>query len=176
MKDEKLSFAGEVSIDEVTIITAKGLYQTVTNQVIGVEIYEDMFGGFITGQVLFKESQDLLNLFPFIGQEFVKIELSTPTLPDEDKFKGEFFIYKMSQRFKIAGREMGYSLSFMSKEALVDMNKRISKTYKGKISETVQQLLTSEEGLESTKPTNIEETTNATKHISNFWSPLKNIN
>ena len=48
MKDEKLSFAGEVSIDEVTIITAKGLYQTVTNQVIGVEIYEDMFGGFIT--------------------------------------------------------------------------------------------------------------------------------
>lgn len=176
MKDEKLSFAGEVAIDEVTIITAKGVYQTVTAQVIGIEIYEDLFGGFITGQVLFKESQDLLNLFPLIGQEFIKISIRTPTLPDDSSFKGEFFIYRLSERFKVSEREMAYSVSFMSKEALIDMNKKVSKTYKGKISDTVKEILTATDGLETTKDINIEETTNATKHISNFWSPLKNIN
>lgn len=176
MKDEKLSFAGEVSIDEVTIITAKGFYQTVTTQVIGIEIYEDLFGSFITGQVILKESHDLLNLFPLIGQEFIKIELRTPTLPDDMAFKGEFFIYRMAERVKVAGRETAYALSFMSKEALIDMNKKVSKTYKGKISDTVQAILTAEDGLETTKQVNVEETSNATKHTSNFWSPLKNIN
>jgi hypothetical protein len=82
----------------------------------------------------------------------------------------------MSERVKLSGREMAYSVSFMSKEALVDMNKKVSKTYKGKISDTVKEILTSDEGLETTKPVNVEETTNATKHTSNFWSPLKNIN
>jgi hypothetical protein len=173
---ENLSFAGEVAITEVSIITTKGFIQTITNQVAGLQIFEDLFAPFLTGIVIVKESHDLLNLFPLVGEEFVRIELATPGLQEKYTFKGEFYIYKMADRFRINERELGYALYFMSKESAIDINKKISKTYSGKISDTVKSLITSEEALESTKTQYIEETKNGTKHISNFWCPTQNIN
>lgn len=175
-QDIGLSFAGEVSINEVSIITSKGFIQTITNQVIGLQIYEDLFNPWISGQIIIKESHDFLNLFPLVGEEFVRLDVSTPGLDDKYKFKGEFFIYKMTDRLRSAHREQAYVLHFISKEAIIDMNKKISKTYSGKISETVKSIFEAEDGLESVKKLTIEPTSNSTKHISNFWSPLKNIN
>lgn len=175
-KDLGLSFAGETSINEVSIVTAKGFIQTVTNQVAGIEIFEDIFAPFITGIIYMKESHDLLNLFPLIGEEFVRIELQTPGLEEDSLYKGEFYITKMTDQFKFSERESGYLLHFVSKEAIIDMNKKISKTYFGKVSESVKNIVTSLDGLETTKTLNIEDTLNSTKHISQFWSPLKNIN
>jgi hypothetical protein len=82
-----LRFAGDVSIDKLRIITAKGFYQDVTAQVINVQFYEDIFAPFITGSLILKDTLDLVNLFPFIGEEYVELEISTPTL-DRHNIKG----------------------------------------------------------------------------------------
>ena len=174
--DQGLSFAGEVSINEVTIITTNGFIQTITNQVIGFQIYEDIFNPWVSGEIIIKDPHDFINLFPLVGKEFVRIDVSTPGLDEKYNFKGEFFIYKLTDRLRTAHREQAYVLHFVSKEAIIDINKKISKTYSGKISDTVRSIITSEDGLESTKKLTIEPTANNTKHISNFWSPLKNIN
>lgn len=173
---ENLSFAGEVVINEVSIITTKGFIQTITNQVAGVQLFQDLFQPFQNGIVIIRESHDLLNLFPLVGEEFVRIEMSTPGLDDKHRFKGEFYIWKMADRFRINERELGYALYFMSKEAVIDINKKISKVYQGKISDTIKKLITDEDALETKKQHYIEETKNATKHISNFWCPTENIN
>lgn len=174
--DQGLSFAGEVSINEVTIITTNGFVQTITNQVIGIQLFEDMFNPWISGQIIIKESHDFINLFPLVGKEFVRIDLSTPGLDEKYKFRGEFFIYKLTDRIRSAHREQAYVLHFVSKEAIIDVNKKISKTFAGKISDTVKAIVEAEDGLESKKNLTVEPTANNTKHISNFWSPLKNIN
>lgn len=174
--DQGLSFAGEVSINEVTIVTTSGFIQTITNQVIGIQVYEDMFNPWISGQIIIKESHDFINLFPLVGKEFVRLDITTPGLDEKYKFKGEFFIFKLTDRIRSAHREQAYVLHFVSKEAIVDVNKKISKTYAGKISDTVKAIVEADDGLESSKNLTIEPTANSTKHISNFWSPLKNIN
>lgn len=170
-----ISFAGEVIIDEVTIVNTKGFAQTITAQVAGIEIYEDIFSPFITGNLIIRDGVDLNNLFPLIGDEFVKIRVSTPSLPIEDTYIGEYYIYKVSDRFRTAEREVAYIIHFISKEGLVDLNKKISKTYSGKVSDIVQQIISSAEGLETTKTFNIEPTINNTKYTSNFWTPVQNI-
>ena len=148
--DQGLSFAGEVSINEVTIITTNGFIQTVTNQVIGFQLYEDLFNPWISGQIIIKDTHDLINLFPLVGKEFVRIDISTPGLDDKYKFKGEFIIYKLTDRLRTAHREQAYVLHFVSKEAIIDVNKKISKTYAGKISDTVKSIVEAEDGLVST--------------------------
>jgi hypothetical protein len=173
---DNLSFAGEVAIIEVSIITTKGFIQTITNQVAGVQLFEDLFSPFLTGIVIVKESHDLLNLFPLVGEEFVRLELVTPGLQAKYTFKGEFYIYKMGDRFRINERELGYALYFMSKESAIDVNKKISKVYSGKISDNVKKLISDQDALESNKTQFIEETKNGTKHISNFWCPTENLN
>lgn len=169
----KPSIAGDVNINDVTIVTSQGFAQTITPQVVGIEIYEDIFANFITGKVFVRDSQELTNLFPLIGEEVIRLDIVTPSLADQDGYKGEFFIYKMDDRMKTTEREVMYALHFISKEAVVDINKTISKAYGGKVSDIAKTLITDVYGLESKKTVNIEETNNQTKFVANFWSPTQ---
>lgn len=176
--DEVIRFAGDVSIDKIEVISANGLGQEITNQVVNLEIYEDIFSPFITGVIVLKESIDYLNLFPMIGEEYVNIKIHTPSFTKKDMIiDDQFVIYKVSDRIQANDRNQMYALHFISREALVDMNKNVSRSYQGKISDIVEDIITDKfSGLESTKKTNIEETPNSTKYVSNYWSPIKNIN
>jgi hypothetical protein len=173
---QQLSKAGDVSIELVQITTTQGFYQNITGQVLGLQLFEDIFSPFMTGTIEIQDSLDLLNVFPFNGEEFLELKLVTPTL-EKGNIDGKFYIYKMANRAMIGNRTLIYTLHFVSMEAIVDINKKLSKVFYGKCSEIVKKiLLEPENGLEVSKELFIEETSNSTKYISNFWSPIKNIN
>ena len=65
-----LRFAGDVNINKATLVSSKGVFLNVTAQVLGVRIFEDIFSPFITGVLVLKESFDLQNLLPLIGEEY----------------------------------------------------------------------------------------------------------
>lgn len=168
--------AGDINIEQIQITTAQGFYQDITNQVMGLQIFEDLFAPFITGTIEIRDSLDLMNVFPFNGEEYLELKLSTPSL-EKGRIDEKFYIYKMSNRNMVGDRSTIYTLHFISTDAVVDLNKKISKTFGGKCSDIAKQLITDKtHGLEVTKNVIIEETSNATKYISNFWSPVKNIN
>ena len=168
--------AGDINIEQIQITTAQGFYQDITNQVMGLQIFEDLFAPFITGTIEIRDSLDLMNVFPFNGEEYLELKLSTPSL-EKGRIDEKFYIYKMSNRNMVGDRATIYTLHFISTYAIVDLNKKISKTFGGKCSDIARQLITDKtHGLEVTKNVIIEETSNATKYISNFWSPVKNIN
>ena len=62
-----LRFAGDVNIEKINIKTTSGFSQEITNQVIGIQVFEDMFSPFTTGTIVIRDSLDLLNLFPLSG-------------------------------------------------------------------------------------------------------------
>jgi len=173
---QKLRFAGDVSIDKVQIITPTGFYQDITAQVLNIQFYEDIFAPFITGSIVVKESFDLINLFPFVGEEFLDLEVTTPTLKDSS-IKGKYYIYKLTDREHLGDKNVVYQIHFISVEAIADMNKKVSKTFSGKISDLVEQFVKDKNiGLESAKKIIIDPTNNNVKYISNYWSPIKNLN
>ena len=173
---QKLRFAGDVSIDKVQIITPTGFYQDITAQVLNIQFYEDIFAPFITGSIVVKESFDLINLFPFVGEEFLDLEVTTPTLKGSS-IKGKYYIYKLTDREHLGDKNVVYQIHFISVEAIADMNKKVSKTFSGKISDLVEQFVKDKNiGLESTKKIIIDPTNNNVKYISNYWSPIKNLN
>jgi hypothetical protein len=172
---EQLKFAGEVLLDKVRIITPSGFYQDIAAQVITVQMYEDLFSPFITGSLIVKESLDLINLFPFIGEEYLELEIRTPTL-EKNNIKNTFYIYKMGNRELLGDRSVVYQLHFISTEAVADLNKKISKTFTGKVSDMVQKFVSDKsDGMESTKSVIVEPSINSTKYTSNYWSPVQNI-
>jgi hypothetical protein len=82
----------------------------------------------------------------------------------------------MTDRDYIGDKVVVYQLHFTSLDAVVDLNKAVSKTFSGKVSDIAKTLLTDKVfGLQVSKKYNIEETTNSTKYVSNFWSPIKNL-
>ena len=168
---EKIQNAGDVDIKEVSIITANGFKQTITPQVFGIELYEDMFSQFISGKVFVKDSQDLTNLLPLVGEELLSIHVHTPSMDTTQDIQMEFMIYKYDDRFKVKEREVVYVLHFISKEAIVDLNKKVSRGFKGRIDEIVKQIC--EEELATKKELDLEQTKNSTRFISNFWNPAR---
>ena len=173
--NETLKFAGDVSIEKVRIITPTGFYQDIAAQVINIQLYEDLFSPFISGSLILKDSLDLINLFPFIGEEYLELEISTPSL-EKNNIKGKFHIYKMTNRELVGDRSMVYQLHFISIEALVDLNKKISKSFSGKVSDMVTRFIKDKvDGLESSKEVLVDPTLNSTKYVSNYWTPVQNI-
>lgn len=170
-----LRFAGDVSIDKIKIITPTGFYQDIAAQVINIQFYEDLFSPFITGSLILKDSLDFINLFPFVGEEYLELEVTTPTI-DGLAIKGTFYIYKLTDREMLGDRSIVYQLHFISTEAIVDLNKKPSRVFADKVSKLVEPFIKDKiMGLESEKRVFVEETSNNIKYISNFWSPVKNI-
>lgn len=175
METQKLRFAGDVTLDKVNVISANGLYQDITAQILSIQIFEDMFSPFITGKLVVRESLDLINLFPFVGEETLELQISTPSL-ENSKISSKFYIFKMTNRDMMGDRVVAYELHFSSTDSIIDINKSISRAFSGKISDIAKTILTDINwGLQVQKPLNIEETSNNLKYVSNFWSPIKNL-
>ena len=138
--DQVLRFAGDVSIDKCKITTSGGVSQDIAAQVIAISIYEDLFSPFMTGSLVVKESFDLVNIFPFVGEEMVEIEISTPTL-EKGNIKGTFYVYKLTDRQLVGDKNVAYMLHFISMEAIVDLNKKISKVFTGSPADIVKSLV-----------------------------------
>jgi hypothetical protein len=176
--NQTIRFAGDVNVEQITLTSRNGFTQNITNQVVGVELFEDLFSTFLSGNIIVKDSLDLINLFPIVGEEKVKIKINTPSFEGFGKvIDNEFYIYKLSDVEFVADKSKVYRLHFISSEAIVDVNKRISKSFSGKVSDIVKEIVNNQTyGLETKKFLNIEDTANSTKYVSNFWSPIVNIN
>ena len=168
-------FAGDVSIDKVRVTTRNGFSQDVSGQVIAIQIFEDIFSPFMTGSIILKESLDLINLMPFAGEEQLELEISTPSL-ESGNIKATFYIYKLTDRELIGDRNVVYQLHFISQEAIIDLNKKISRVFGDKPEVVIDYLAKdSVNGLQTTKKLTTEPSSKIVKFISNFWSPSKAI-
>lgn len=165
-----LRFAGDVQINEIQLNSLNGQVANVTAQVERIEIYEDLFAPFMTLSIVMRESVDYINLFPFVGEEFIDIDISTPTI--DTPIKGRFYIYKITDREYTKEREVVYTIKAVSEEFMTDANTKISKSFGGNIGDIANKLLT-KDGLNTKKKLLVEQTLNTTKFTANFWTPTK---
>lgn len=173
---EAIRFAGDVAIRKLELVSSSNAKVDITNQLIGIEMYEDIFSPFITIAVSIRESLDFINALPLRGEEILNVEIATPTFSDKNKvIKDRFFVYKLGDRQLLTERNSAYTLYAISYEALIDLNMKQSKAYSGNVGE-IASLFFKTDGFSTTKQVTIEPTKNSTKYISNYWSPVKNLN
>lgn len=172
----ELQYAGDISIEYLEIISSKRNSINIRNQVVSINLYEDIFSPFITGTLVVKDAIDLVNFFPLVGDETLKLKLATPGFTDK---KGiielNCKIYKMTDREMVGNRVVAYMLHFISSEAIMDINIKLSKAYTGNISTIVESIL-KECSISDPERFHIEETINSVTYVSNYWSPVKNLN
>lgn len=172
MINRELKFAGDVQIDKLMLTSLNGQTVNIINQIQTIEIYEDMLSPFISLSIVVRESQDFLNLLPFIGEEYLDINIYTPEI--KQKIKGRFYIYKISDRIQTKDREVMYTIKATSEEFLNDINTKLSSPLEDKISDSALKVI-AVDGLRTKKPINIEPTLNRTKLVPNYWSPIKSL-
>jgi hypothetical protein len=167
---------GVVSIDSCAIVSPKAGTIDITSMVIETMLYEDVMSPFITGSITVLDAAGLSVALPLMGEELLYLSITTPghTGPEYTR-SGAYAIYKMEARENFKTKALAYKLCFTSVETIADLNQRISMTYRGKVSDLAQRIITSHPGLDTTKQAIVEPTTNSEMHTSNFWTPTQNL-
>ena len=172
-----LKFPGDVNIQEARVRSSNGFVQDILGQVVQVEVFEDIFSPFITGTLVLSDAIDLVNFFPFIGEEYLSLKIATPTMDSKNRIiEGDFYLYKMDQRLLLNDKNAAYVLHFISKEAIADLNFKISKSFEGNCSDIAKELIGTQRGLNSQKLVRYEQAANKVRFVSNFWSPVACLN
>lgn len=171
---QKVCKAGDVSIGDLTIISSNGVALNVLPQLVILELYESLYDPFMSGKIVLTDTQAIRDFFPLVGNEILKVSFETPTLGKDYVYTAEFFIYESSDSQRNMERTSVYALNFISKEAILDRNKRISKTFKGNPVDMLEYLLR-DNGLQTEKELIAEEPRNQFAFCSNWWRPTKAI-
>lgn len=173
----ELKSAGEIDIRKLEIVSSRGVALDIRHMILSLNIFEDIFSPFITGSVVIKDSLDLANYFPLVGDETLNITLATPGFTKKGTFIDNVFrIYKLADRENVGDKVISYTLHFISVEAILDLNVKVSGSYNDNVGKIAVKILEQYSLKPDSDRFHIEPTINAISYVSNFWSPIQNLN
>ena len=173
-----LQTPGEVSIEELSLISTSGTSISLLDYFVELNIYESIFSNVMTGEIILSDSANLIKFFPIIGEEYLSVKLRTPGFYDNKRFNIEktFRVFSIEDRVLVRDQNTQvYKLKLISPEAIVDSYSIMYSPFKGNITKIVQNLFNN--NLKIDKDLNIlSGADNSVKFISNGWTPFKCIN
>lgn len=176
---QDINYAGDIVFEKAELLSGMSANGSLTGidirpQIIKMEVFESIFYPFTTAKIYVKDAIGLLNVAPIRGEEIINIVAYTPSIGKRLNFA--FHVYKLTDRYQDRDRVSVYTLHCISAEAFVNVNKKISRGFSGNISNIAEDILKNTSyGLACRKALSIESTANAIRYVSNYWTPLENI-
>ena len=168
-----IQYAGQYDVKELLVYTSSGAVLNLRNAIQSINIYESMFSTSLSGSITILDVDDIATLGPIIGQEYMKLRLTTPDL-DEDEIdftNTTFAIYKVVSRISGSQNAQLLTLSFTTPELLKNNRTRLSRSYTDTIDNIVESVLTDETSINTIKNIYIEETSGIRKIIAPNINP-----
>ena len=168
--NNELQYAGEFSLAECKLHTIKNPVIDISQEVLEINIYEDIERGGIVGNMLIVDTHSLVTVLPIVGQEKISIKIKTPGFNEENSiidFTDDhmFVVTKLALRSELSKGAQTYQLDFSSPELLTNNRITISKSYTDNISAMVEDILTNERYIGTTKKLFTEPTQGVRKII-----------
>lgn len=190
MLNDAIGFPSQVSIDYLKLISIEGYVVDLNDYLVEINIFEDIFNNFLSGQIMLSDSRNLIAKMPIIGNEYLLVKFETPTMGITiDKIFRVYSVDNIS-----AARDNNtrtYVLNFTSIEAISDSAIAIFRPFSGLISDIAGEIYTTflqtpsvpkfEDNdikfiEDSFRPFLVLPTKNKVKFISPGWSPAKCLN
>ena len=113
-----IQYAGEFIIDECKLCTVGGLEIDMSDLVSSINVYEDIFQNAISGDISFADTNNILGNARIVGQEKLKLKLSTPQEGDPDSrnltinfTSSPLQIYKINSKVNVNDRTVAQIVS-----------------------------------------------------------------
>jgi hypothetical protein len=140
MSEELLQAPGQVSINEL-ILFSNGKKLDIINYLVELNLYESIFNPVVSGTLTVSDSTNLLSLFPLIGEEFLFVNLVTPSLDNGKRIFKTFKIYSIANKaYAKDGSTIIYQLNIISTEAFNDTLTPLFKAFEGTPAEIISNI------------------------------------
>ena len=168
-----IQYAGEFLLKELKLHPSSGTVLDITKQVASVDLYEDVFSTAISGEVAFLDVDNLTENGPIVGQEFMTLKITTPSLDEEEiNFTNtSFVIHKLGTKIGANANTQLIVLKFTTPELIRNKRVRVSKSYTDSIDKIVESIMRDKRYINTNKDLYIEPTAGVRKVISPNYHP-----
>ena len=179
--DYSLQYPGDFRVSDIALISPYGNVVGITTNVTQLNIYEDVYQNCLTGDITFIDTENVVNILPIIGNEYLSFKIRTPM---ESQYKeGEYdftnvnmAVYKIEKRTRLNSRSEEIKLAFTSPENIRNQNIKISKAFDGPYDKAVAEIFKKEYGLNSKRKLYVQPTAHNFKFVAPNKRPLDIIN
>jgi len=170
-----IQYAGEYVLKEASLVTSAGVVFDLKGTILSFEIFENIFSTALSGSIVFVDENNIITNGPIIGQEYLYLKVSTPTLDDFDiDFTNvPFTTYKINVREDANKNSQVIQVSFTSPEIIRNNRVRVSKSYTETIDKIVTNILRDKRYVNTLKTLNIEPTSGIRKVVSPNFHPYR---
>jgi hypothetical protein len=118
--------AGDYSIKKFELISSTGGSINLLGAFDELSIFEDLYNESISGQVLVKDSKNMIGSLDLHGNEHLYIIFDKPSLDEPiEKF---FRVYKVSNRIVKSRTSTAYAINFTTEDQLISNQYKLSKS------------------------------------------------
>ena len=174
----ELQFAGEFLVEECKIVSITGEIYDIMEIVEEINVFENIYTASISGDIVIKDTTNIVKNFPIIGEERLILKIQTPQASPKpettiDYTLSPLIIYKINSQYGTGETAQVVSLQFGSVEGFRNQTSRVSQSYSGVPSTIVEKILRDENYLRSKKTFYFEPTANNAKMIFPNIRPFK---
>ena len=145
------NYSGTFEVEECKLKTHHGTDVSLEGVLSIVSVYEDIMQGFMTANISFADTNDLVLNNGIVGNEFCYLKLVTPSTEDVsiDFTTDPLIVTSVTQRTEGQGKFV--TLTLASREYMRNSRTRISQSFSGNMSEIVRRLVKEKQFLGSDK-------------------------
>ena len=174
MAQLELKNGGEFNIIQADLILSTGKVVGLTASIMGLSIFEGINQLTVTGTMTIQDAFNLASFGPILGQEYLSLKIATPNFKGVgnmiDYSENPLMITSIDDRVDIGNGVQASTMSFCSREFVIDQRARVRRNLVGSYSSIVKTML--ETDLASNKQLNIEPSADNKKMIAPNCKPL----
>ena len=148
MARRELRNGGEFNIVQCDLILSNGQLNNLKPALVGLTIFENINQYAITGTITIQDSYNLASYGPIIGQEYLKLKIATPGLSGGENIIdysiNPLMITAVDDRESIGNNIQATTMSFCSREFVINQRTRVKRTLVGSYSDIVQRMVESD--------------------------------
>ena len=175
---EKIQKAGGFRVQQLEIITSKGVVVNLLGALVHITFFEDIQSSSITGNCIINDLLNLSTIGPVIGQEYLRMKINTQGL-SEDEGTFDFtdnllVVNSLTSKTEGASGNEFLTIEFSTSELQKDQRIRINQSYSGSYSDIFKKIM--RDHLSSKKKLYVEPSRGTKKLIFPNFSPFEAIN
>jgi len=170
----ELKSGGEFNIIQCDLVLTTGKVVGLKASIMGLTIFEGIDQLTVTGTMTIQDAFNLASFGPIIGQEYLRLKIATPNLKGGentiDYSSKPFVVTSIDDRVDIGNGVQATTLTFCSREFVINQRARVRRTLVGSYSDIVQTMV--ETDLDSDKKLYSEPSADKKKIIAPNVKPL----
>jgi len=170
----ELKSGGEFDILQCDLVLTTGKVVGLKASIMGLSIFEGINQLTVTGTMTIQDAFNLASFGPIIGQEYLRLKIATPNLTGGentiDYTSNPFVVTSIDDRVDIGNGVQATTMTFCSREFIINQRARVRRTLVGSYSDIVQTMV--ENDLESDKELYSEPSSDKKKIIAPNAKPF----